>query len=145
MVRKRHNKLKKRGKEKRIVCSACGGLVEKSKAKRVVRSYNITDPTIRKELQQQGSILHKFRKEEYYCVKCAIHIGIVKVGDLHYSRLREKEKPKANKIPKKKIWDIRKLHTMTPEQFQNLTKHEILNYLKALKRYHEKKVKGNEA
>ena len=68
-----------KGRSGYVQCSMCGELVPRDKAKKATRRISLVDPTLAKELRQKGAYLPGRFDTRYYCVSCAVHIGIVKV------------------------------------------------------------------
>ena len=46
------------------------------------------DPALRHELEKKGAIIMAYPIKKCYCVNCAVHLGIVKIGG-HAERLRK--------------------------------------------------------
>jgi small subunit ribosomal protein S26e len=84
MPKKRRNRGRSKGKgsghTSSVSCSNCGCSVPRDKAKKVSRVYYPVDMTLTKELRQSGSIIHGQRMTKNYCISCAIHYRIIKVG-----------------------------------------------------------------
>ena len=68
-----------KGRSGYVQCSMCGELVPRDKAKRITRRIFLVDPSLAKELRQKGAYLPARADTRYYCVSCAVHIGLVKV------------------------------------------------------------------
>lgn len=84
MVKKRKNRgrTKGRGSGRATVvsCSNCGARIPRDKAKKQTRMYYPVERTLAKELEKNGAIIQGQRMVKYYCVSCAIHYRIVKIG-----------------------------------------------------------------
>ena len=68
-----------KGRSDYVQCSMCGELVPRDKAKKVTRRVSIVDPVLANELRQKGAYLPSRIDTKYYCISCAIHMGLVKV------------------------------------------------------------------
>ena len=68
-----------KGRSGYVQCSMCGELVPRDKAKKSTRRISLVDPTLAKELRQKGAYLPGRIDTKYYCVSCAVHLGLVKV------------------------------------------------------------------
>ncbi len=85
MVRKRkdrgrHKGKGKKGREGYVYCSNCGARIPRDKAIRRVVWRSLVDPQLSEELKKQGAIILKQPIIKYYCVSCAVHYGIVRIG-----------------------------------------------------------------
>jgi len=84
LPKKRKSRGRKKGKGKGrsgyVQCSHCGAAIPKDKAIKVTRFYSPVDPMLARELEKQGAVIMKQRVIRYYCVSCAVHYGIVKIG-----------------------------------------------------------------
>lgn len=67
---------KTRGREGTVRCGFCGRLVPKYKTFAVMRSFGITDPSLRKELGYRRGAL--FQSKTHACPACARHRNIVR-------------------------------------------------------------------
>ncbi len=82
------------GRQGTVVCDNCGRLVPRHKAICLeVTESVVRDPTLRAELEKKGAIVMSYRVKKCYCVNCAVHYGIVKIGG-HAERMRKLEKKK---------------------------------------------------
>ncbi|MHA1916913.1 MAG: 30S ribosomal protein S26e [Candidatus Ranarchaeia archaeon] len=77
-----------KGQKGRVQCAKCGRTVPSDKAKKITRWVSLVEPTIARELRQQGAIIPRQKVIENYCISCAIHTGKVKI------RSRNDRKPK---------------------------------------------------
>lgn len=68
------------GRASTVSCSNCGALVPRDKAKKVTKRHSLVDRSLAKELEESGAIIRRQKRVKYYCVSCAVHYGIVKVG-----------------------------------------------------------------
>ncbi|MEX0568834.1 MAG: 30S ribosomal protein S26e [Candidatus Njordarchaeota archaeon] len=83
MPYKRKNRGRKKGRSPGrvgyVTCVMCGARVPEDKAiKRVVWGSTVGG-NIAKELAAQGTLITTQRKVKYYCVRCAMYLGIVKI------------------------------------------------------------------
>ena len=82
MARKRKNrgrKLSGAGHQRPVQCSQCGRLVPADKAIKVTRGISPVDSSLYRELRKQGTFISRRKETKYYCISCAIYLGIVKV------------------------------------------------------------------
>ncbi|MCW4026463.1 MAG: 30S ribosomal protein S26e [Candidatus Bathyarchaeota archaeon] len=77
-----------KGRSSLVQCTSCGQLVPRDKAKKSTRRVTLVDPTLGRELRQQGAYLPGHVTTKYYCVSCAVHRGVVKV------RSKDSRKPR---------------------------------------------------
>ncbi len=86
LVKKRKNRGRNKGKGKGrsgyISCSNCGARVPRDKAKKFTKYYYPVERTLAKELEKSGAIINRQKRTKYYCVSCAVHYGLVKIGGL---------------------------------------------------------------
>ncbi len=68
-----------KGREYMVQCDECGALVPRSKAVRVTRPYTVIDPQLARELRNQGAIIPTYKVTKTYCIRCAVHRGIIKI------------------------------------------------------------------
>lgn len=85
MVKKRKSRGRHKGKGKKgragyVYCSNCGARIPRDKAIRRVMWISPVDPQLSEELKKQGAIILKQPLTKYYCVSCAVHYGIVRIG-----------------------------------------------------------------
>ena len=84
MPKKRKNrgrsKGKGKGREGYVYCSNCGKRIPRDKAIRVEKWVSLVDPQLEKELKKEGAVILRKKVVKYYCVSCAIHFGVVKIG-----------------------------------------------------------------
>lgn len=78
-----------KGRAPTVQCSNCGALIPRDKAKRVTKTVSIVDPALAKELRAKGAFIPTTRVTKYYCVSCAVHYGIVKIGGMGERRARQ--------------------------------------------------------
>ena len=62
-----------------VQCSKCGRSVPRDKAKKKTGYKSLVDPKLVKELREQGAQFSRTQTIKYYCVKCAVHYGMVKI------------------------------------------------------------------
>ncbi|MCC6019846.1 MAG: 30S ribosomal protein S26e [Thermoproteaceae archaeon] len=89
MPKKRKNRGRKKGdkgKEPVVHCDNCGKLMPRSKAIRITVPHSPVPPDLAKELEKQGTIIHRYLVTKTYCINCAVFFGIIKV------RAREERK-----------------------------------------------------
>ncbi len=82
MPKKRKSRGRSKGSKGRgeiIYCDQCGRAVPRDKAIKVTRYYYPVDPQLAMELEKQGARIMKIPVTKYYCVSCAIYLGIRKV------------------------------------------------------------------
>jgi len=80
MVKKRKSSGRsKSGATGMVQCTKCGRSVPRDKAKKKTRYKSFVDPKIAKELRAQGAQFSRHQSIGYYCVKCAVHYGMVKI------------------------------------------------------------------
>jgi small subunit ribosomal protein S26e len=87
--KKRKNRGRKKGdkgKEPVVHCDNCGKLMPRSKAIRITVPHSPVPPDLAKELEKQGTIIHRYLVTKTYCINCAVFFGIIKV------RAREERK-----------------------------------------------------
>jgi small subunit ribosomal protein S26e len=94
MVKKRKNRGRHKGRGKKgrsgyISCSNCGARIPRDKAIRRVVWRSYVDPQLSQELKKQGAIILKQPLVKYYCVSCAIHFGVVRIGMSAERKARE--------------------------------------------------------
>lgn len=85
MVKKRKDRGRHKGKGKKgragyISCSNCGARIPRDKAIRRVIWASFVDPQLTDELKKQGAVILRQPLVKYYCVSCAVHYGIVRIG-----------------------------------------------------------------
>ncbi|MFQ5711867.1 MAG: 30S ribosomal protein S26e [Candidatus Geothermarchaeales archaeon] len=83
--RKSRGRYKGKGKKGRagyVTCSNCGARIPRDKAKRLTRFYSPVDRTLAKELEKQGALIQRQKVVKFYCISCAVHYGVVKIGGL---------------------------------------------------------------
>jgi len=84
MPKKRKNrgrsKRKGKGREGYTYCSNCGARIPRDKAIRVERWVSLVDRQLEKELKKQGAVIFRKKIVKEYCVSCAIHFGVVRIG-----------------------------------------------------------------
>lgn len=51
----------------------------RDKAKKVTTRYSMVEPTLARELRQQGAYIAAPTTVRFYCISCSVHYGIVKV------------------------------------------------------------------
>ncbi len=81
MPKKRKNrgrKLSGSGHERAVHCSACGRLVPLDKAVKITRWVSPVGGTIGRDLERQGAYISRRLETRYYCVSCAVHMGLVR-------------------------------------------------------------------
>ena len=96
-TRGRHKGKAARGRSELVPCHQCGKLIPIDKAiKRVIWRPTVSGEVL-KELQAQGAYIPKKREVVYYCVNCAVYLGIVKV------RARDERKQLPEELLKKRL------------------------------------------
>lgn len=84
MPKKRKNrgraKRKGKGREGYTYCSNCGARIPRDKAIKVERWFSLVDRQLEKELKRQGAVIFRKKIVKEFCVSCAIHYGIVRIG-----------------------------------------------------------------
>ena len=86
MPRKRKNRgrsLSDSGRERPVQCTACGRLVPADKAVRITRWVSPVTGSIARELERQGVYVSKRLETRYYCISCAVHMGLVRPRAWH--------------------------------------------------------------
>ncbi|MHA1617583.1 MAG: 30S ribosomal protein S26e [Candidatus Njordarchaeales archaeon] len=68
-----------RGRSEYVFCSQCGKRIPEDKAVKRVAWVPTVPGSIAKELEKQGTYIPKKRVVRYYCVSCAVFLGIVKI------------------------------------------------------------------
>lgn len=68
-----------KGKDSVVYCDQCGRSIPRGKAIKVTRYYAPIDPQLAIELKRTGARIMKVPVLKYYCVSCAIYLGIRKV------------------------------------------------------------------
>ena len=82
MPKKRKSRGRSKGGKGRsglVQCSICGGLVPRDKAKKRTTYVSPVDATLARELRAKGTYIARTRVENWLCVSCAVHRGMVKV------------------------------------------------------------------
>ncbi len=79
----------RKGREEYVYCSNCGKRIPRDKAIKVERRMTPVDPQLAKELKKQGAVILSTPVLKYYCVSCAVHYGIVRIGGYSERRARE--------------------------------------------------------
>jgi len=90
-VPKKYKYIRRRdaGKQGTVICENCGRLVPRHKAICIETVESVVrDPALRHELEKKGAIIMAYPIKKCYCVNCAVHLGIVKIGG-HAERLRK--------------------------------------------------------
>ncbi len=68
-----------KGRSNFVSCSNCGALVPRDKAKKLTTRVSLVEPSLARELRQQGAYIAAPTMTRYYCISCSVHYGIVKV------------------------------------------------------------------
>jgi len=68
-----------KGKEYMVQCDECGALIPRSKAVKLTRPVTVVDPQLARELRRRGAIIPRYRVTKYYCIRCAVHRGIIRI------------------------------------------------------------------
>jgi len=80
---KRKNRGRKKGRSpgrvKYVSCAYCGARIPEDKAVKRVYWRAPVSGSIAKELAAQGTLIATQRKTVYYCIRCAMFLGIVKI------------------------------------------------------------------
>ncbi len=83
MPYKRKNRGRKKGRSpgrvKYVSCVMCGARIPEDKAIKRVTWGSTIGGSIARELEAQGTLITTQRKVKYYCVRCAMYYGIVKI------------------------------------------------------------------
>lgn len=74
------SKGKGKGRSRYTYCSNCGARIPRDKAIKVTRYYYPVDSALAKELEKQGATIIKQKVIKTYCISCAVHYGLVKIG-----------------------------------------------------------------
>jgi len=64
-----------KGQSGTVQCAKCGRVVPTNKAKKVTRWVSLVEPSIAKELRQQGAYIPRQNVVQSYCISCAVHLG----------------------------------------------------------------------
>ena len=83
-----------RGQQSTVFCGFCGRKVPRYKTFTVYRGFRITDPVLRKELEQQNMSLSS--EKVYACPACARHRNIVQKRDITGHKVEKKRRPRKN-------------------------------------------------
>lgn len=75
---------KSKGHESSVSCSYCGKSVPRWKTITTFKSFRITDPVLRKQIDRR--FVSTFDRKMYVCPSCARFRGIVKIGRSRGSR-----------------------------------------------------------
>ncbi|MEM0036102.1 MAG: 30S ribosomal protein S26e [Candidatus Korarchaeum sp.] len=81
MPKKRKNRGRKlggSGHERTVQCSQCGRVIPADKAVKVTRWTSPVGGSLGKDLERQGAYVSKRLETRYYCVSCAVYLGIVR-------------------------------------------------------------------
>jgi small subunit ribosomal protein S26e len=68
-----------KGRSEYVTCTSCGARVPRDKAKKVTVRVPLVDSALAKEMQAKGAVIPYTVATKYYCISCAVHMGIVKV------------------------------------------------------------------
>ncbi len=91
MAKKRRNrgrKLSGAGHQKTVQCYQCNKVIPADKAVKVTRRYSVLDSSLARELRKQGTFISTRKETKYYCVSCAVYLGIVKVRSREERKVR---------------------------------------------------------
>ncbi len=83
-----------KGSEDRVQCDKCGALIPRSKAVKVSVWSLPIDPKLARELKAKGAILPRYKIVKNYCIRCAIHYGIIRIRSWKERKKHEPVKPK---------------------------------------------------
>jgi len=78
-----------KGKEPMVQCDKCGALVPRSKAKKLTVWSCPVDPQLAKELREKGAIIPRYKITKYYCIRCAVFYGIVRIRSEEERKIKE--------------------------------------------------------
>lgn len=82
--KRKYHHTKSKGKESTVVCNFCNKKTPRWKAIPVTRSFRITDPAIKDQVNRKMQSM--FGRKVYACPSCARHRGIVQRGKSRKSR-----------------------------------------------------------
>ena len=82
--RRGYTHTKSKGKESNVTCGFCGRSVPRWKTIVKHRSFGITDPVLRKQIDPR--YVSAFDRKMYVCPSCARHRGIIQIGRSRQSR-----------------------------------------------------------
>ncbi len=91
MPKKRKNrgrKLGDSGHEKIVQCAQCGRAVPADKAVKVTRWVTPVGGSLGRDLERQGTYISKRLETRYYCISCAVYLGIVRPRSEEERKLR---------------------------------------------------------
>ncbi|MBI2578180.1 MAG: hypothetical protein HYW26_00560 [Candidatus Aenigmarchaeota archaeon] len=80
---------KSKGHESTVSCGYCSKSVPRWKTISVIKSFRITDPVLRKQIDRR--FVSTFGRKMYVCPSCARFRGIVKIGRSRGSRFGRDE------------------------------------------------------
>ncbi|MEM7819707.1 MAG: hypothetical protein QXD48_02660 [Candidatus Aenigmatarchaeota archaeon] len=75
---------KSKGRESTVSCGFCGKNVPRWKTFTIFKSFSISDPILRKQLDPKQ--ISMFQRKIYVCPSCARFRGIVRIGRSRKSR-----------------------------------------------------------
>ncbi len=109
MPKKRKNrgrKLGDSGHEKVVQCVQCGRAVPADKAVKVTRWVSPVGGSLGRDLERQGTYISKRLETRYYCISCAVYLGIVRPRAEEERHIavplnRSTSKRKSSKLPLK--------------------------------------------
>lgn len=83
-----------KGRVYRVPCAACGKLVPRDKAKKIVEFKSIVTPDLAVELRKKGAYIPKVKVVKYYCISCAVYRGLYppRAKDERKKRLRRRKR-----------------------------------------------------
>lgn len=86
------------GRKQPVQCDLCGAKVPRDKAIKDVRKESAVSGRLAHELRKQGAYVPAGRKVKYYCIGCAMKLGLI--------HQREKSKRKGEPGRKKSVEEI---------------------------------------
>ncbi len=109
MPKKRKNRGRKlggSGHERIVQCYQCGRAIPADKAVKVTRWVSPVGGSLGKDLERQGAYISKRLETRYYCISCAVYLGIVKPRAEEERRIavplnRPYRKKRSSKLPLK--------------------------------------------
>ncbi len=78
-----------KGKEAYVQCDRCGAMLPRSKAVKLSTWSTPIDPQLARELRAQGAIIPRYKIIKYYCIRCAIHYGLIKIRPEEQRKVKE--------------------------------------------------------
>jgi len=82
--RRTYQHTKSKGHEANVSCGYCGRQVPRWKTIPVYKSFRITDPVLRKQIDPR--FVSGFERKLYVCPSCARYRGVVRIGHSRKTR-----------------------------------------------------------